>query len=109
MAADSVADYFNNTVPARLEKDPEGSKAIGAVYQFCITGDGGGNWVMDFTKPEVREGEDADAQCTMTVSDEDFLGIINGTINPMQAFMMGKIKIGGNMALAMKLQQVLGG
>ncbi len=108
MAVESVSEYFSKTVPARLAADPEEAKKIDAIYQFNITGDGGGTWIMDFTKPEVREGADEAAQCTLTMSAEDFLGMLNRTLNPVQAFMVGKIKVEGQMALAMKLQQVLG-
>lgn len=109
MAYDSVASYFNEAVPERMSANPDAIKAIDAIYEFAITGDGGGTWIMDCTKPEVREGPDESAQCTVTIPSDVFLGIINKTANPMQAFMMGKIKVSGNMALAMKLQQVLGG
>ncbi|MBW1761075.1 MAG: SCP2 sterol-binding domain-containing protein [Deltaproteobacteria bacterium] len=44
---------------------------------------------------------------TITVSSEDWLGMLNGSLNPMQAFMSGKIKIDGDMTLAMSLQQVM--
>ena len=107
MGIESVQDYFERVVPARLEGDPESAQSIGATYQFHVTGDNGGDWVIDFKAPQVRNETDDGADCTVTVSDADFLGILNGSINPVQAFMMGKIKIGGNMSLAMKLQQVL--
>lgn len=106
MAVDNVSQFFNELVPQRIEKDPQAAASIDAVYQFNITGDQGGNWTMDFTKPEVREGEDADAQCTVTVETEDLLGMINNTLNPVQAFMMGKLQVEGDMALAMKLQEI---
>ena len=107
MGIDSVQDYFENVVTKRLETDPDGAKAIDAVFQFSVTGDGGGDWVIDFKTPEVRGGAEDSADCTVTIGDSDFLGILNNTANPMQLFMMGKIKVAGNMGLAMKLQQVL--
>ena len=107
MAIENVQDYFERVVTKRLETDPEGAKTIDAVFQFHVTGDSGGDWVIDFKTPEVRAESDPTAECTVTMDDNDFLGILNQTLNPMQAFMMGKIKISGNMGLAMKLQQVL--
>jgi putative sterol carrier protein len=41
---------------------------------------------------------------TMTAAASDYIDLINGVLNPMQAFMQGKIKIQGDMSLAMKLQ-----
>jgi putative sterol carrier protein len=107
MPVENVSQFFTELVPKRIEKDPQAAASIDAIYQFNVTGDDGGSWTMDFTKPEVREGEDSDAQCTVTVETEDFLGMLNNTLNPVQAFMMGKIQVEGDMALAMKLQEIL--
>jgi putative sterol carrier protein len=43
----------------------------------------------------------------MTVSDDDFVDLSLGTLNPQMAFMRGKLKLKGNIALAMKLNTVL--
>ena len=54
----------------------------------------------------VRVG-DEEADVTMTASAETFQGIIEGDVNPTTAFMSGKLKIDGNMGLAMKLGSAL--
>ncbi len=51
--------------------------------------------------------DDKEADCTVSVSQEDFIGMTNGSVNPMTAFMSGKIKVKGDMGLAMKLQTLL--
>lgn len=51
--------------------------------------------------------EDKEADCTINVSIDDFLGLMNGSLNPMTAFMSGKIKVKGDMSIAMKLQSLL--
>ena len=43
----------------------------------------------------------------MSCVDADFLNIVNGKLNPQMAFMSGKLKIQGDMGLAMKLAQIL--
>ena len=104
------ADVFNKIGDA-IAKNPSAATAANAVFQFDITGDNGGTWVVDLrtgtTANFVTEGASSDAQCTITVASSDWTGIIDGSINPMQAFMMGKIKVAGDMGLAMKLQNVL--
>ena len=51
--------------------------------------------------------DDKEADCVISVGQEDFIGMTNGSINPMTAFMSGKIKVKGDMGLAMKLQTLL--
>ena len=50
--------------------------------------------------------DDKEADCTISVSQEDLQGMISGSVNPMTAFMSGKIKVKGDMGLAMKLQSL---
>jgi len=104
----TVSKVFSEQIPSRLKEDPDKAKALGGVYQFNVTGDGGGNWCVDLTVPEVREEKNDGAQCTIEVEDQDFLDIVTGTLPGPQAFMMGKLRIEGDMALAMKLGEVLG-
>ena len=52
--------------------------------------------------------DDNDADCTIKVSQEDFEALVKGDLNPMGAFMSGKIKVDGDMGVAMKLQSLLG-
>lgn len=44
---------------------------------------------------------------TLTVSDEDFVDIALGKLNPQTAFMKGKLKIQGNIMLVQKLAPLL--
>ncbi len=50
---------------------------------------------------------DAPADTTLTASADIFEDILNGDINPTAAFMSGRLKIEGDMGLAMKLASLL--
>jgi putative sterol carrier protein len=52
--------------------------------------------------------DDADADATISVGFDDFLKLAQGQLDPMMAFMSGKLKIAGDMSVVMKLQSVLG-
>ncbi|NNC96254.1 MAG: SCP2 sterol-binding domain-containing protein [Chitinophagales bacterium] len=52
--------------------------------------------------------DDADADCTISMKEENFKKLIAGDLNPMTALMTGKIKIDGDMSVALKLQSLLG-
>ena len=43
----------------------------------------------------------------LTMADADFVEIFNGKLDPMKAFMSGKLKIAGNIMLSQKLKTVL--
>lgn len=92
----------------RLNADK--AKKINSTYLFDIGGEGGGKWFADLTKEEgpwISEGE-GEARCVITVSKgEDWVAIAAGKMNPTSAFMQGKLKVKGDMSLAMKLQTLL--
>ncbi len=107
MAFSNVKEVFES-IQKQLEEDPAKAKSVNGVYKFIITGDEESTWIVDLKSdpPVVKEG-DGDAQCTITVSTEDFLKIVNKELNAQMAFMTGKLKIQGDMGLAMKLGQIL--
>jgi putative sterol carrier protein len=107
--AASVKDVFERHMPERLQNKPDVVAKINAIYQFNISGPGGGQWSVDCTKPggAISSGQATTAKCTVNATDADFLNIVNGKLNPQMAFMSGKLKIQGDMGLAMKLQQIL--
>ncbi len=102
---------FEEAIAGRLADPAQQAQAkeIDAVYQFHLTGDNGGDWIVNLRDCAVSGGVDGDADCTITIASEDFVGLFNGTIPGPQLFMMGKLQIAGNMALAMKLGDVLKG
>ncbi|HTN52408.1 MAG TPA: SCP2 sterol-binding domain-containing protein [Anaeromyxobacter sp.] len=108
--ASSVKDVFERHIPGKLQAKPDVVQKINAVYQFDISGPDGGKWSVDCTAPggKIAAGAVANAKCTVAATDRDFLAIVNGKLNPQMAFMSGKLKIQGDMGLAMKLQLILG-
>ncbi|MCK4860741.1 MAG: SCP2 sterol-binding domain-containing protein [Rhodobacteraceae bacterium] len=51
--------------------------------------------------------DDSDADCTLSADAEVFQAIIEGDTNPTSAFMTGKLKIDGDMSMALKLASLL--
>jgi putative sterol carrier protein len=77
-------------------------KSIPGTVKFVIEDEG--SVLID--GDQVR-AEDAPADCTMTASAETFEGILDGDVNPTSAFMSGRLKVDGDMGLAMKLSSIL--
>ena len=80
---------------------------IGGKIKFHLV-DVGVIFVDASVVPNVVNNEEDDADCTITLSSEDFIQIQSGELDPTTAFMMGKLKIEGNMGLAMKIQGMMG-
>ncbi|MBT5187736.1 MAG: SCP2 sterol-binding domain-containing protein [Kordiimonadaceae bacterium] len=58
------------------------------------------------TSPPSITNNDLDADVVFTLSMENFEGLIDGSLNPQMAFMMGKLKIEGDMVLALELANI---
>ncbi len=100
---------------ATLEEITEGMRdrvgddsGLDATLKFDF-GDDGVIFLDGASSPNTVSNEDKDADCTMKISKENFLAMVNGDLDGTTAFMMGKLKIEGNMGVAMKLQSVLKG
>ncbi len=70
---------------------------------------GDGTFLMlDATQvPNVITNEDGEADCTLKISMDDFIAMSQGELDGTSAFMSGKLKIEGDMGIAMKLQGAL--
>jgi putative sterol carrier protein len=59
------------------------------------------------TVPNVVSNTDGEADATIQIAFEDFISMAKGALDPMMAFMTGKMKIQGDMLLAQKLAPLL--
>ncbi|XP_059110648.1 sterol carrier protein 2 [Peromyscus eremicus] len=106
------ADLVFKEIEKKLEEEGEQFvKKIGGVFAFKVKDGPGGReatWVVDVKngKGSVLPNSDKKADCTITMADSDLLALMTGKMNPQSAFFQGKLKIAGNMALAMKLQNL---
>ena len=81
-----------------------------ATIQFELSGDNGGNWYAAIKdgKAEVNEGKVEKATATVKMDGDDFVAMTSGELNAVNAFMMGKIKVEGDLNTVMKFQSMMG-
>uniref|UniRef100_A0A3B4B1D4 Hydroxysteroid (17-beta) dehydrogenase 4 n=1 Tax=Periophthalmus magnuspinnatus TaxID=409849 RepID=A0A3B4B1D4_9GOBI len=87
-------------------------KKVNAVFGWEITKDGqnAAQWTIDLKSGSgsVHKGPfSGKTDVTITVSDEDFMEVVQGKLNPQKAFFSGKLKIRGNIMLSQKLEVIL--
>lgn len=107
MAVTNVQDVLDRIANADSAK----LQGINAVILFDLTGEGGTQRTVKIAdcKVTVEEGQTTPPNLTLTMAHADFVALANGTLNPVAAFMQGKLKASGDMALAMRLQTIMAG
>jgi putative sterol carrier protein len=93
----------------RLEANPAKTSGLNASYAFDLSGDEGGAYhiVLADGSGEAGSGAPENPNITISMKDTDFVDLATGKLDGTAAFMSGKLKIKGDMTLAMKLQGVL--
>jgi putative sterol carrier protein len=88
--------------------DAEKLKGMDATILFDVSGEDGGQWTVtiDNGKVNVEEGETGSPTITVTAAANDLKALVKGDLNPMAAFMQGRLKVKGDMSVAMQLQKL---
>jgi putative sterol carrier protein len=91
----SIPDFFN----------AEKAAGVSAVVQCMFSGEQASDWVIKIKDQtcEVEEGKTANPDLTIKSDAEDGVQLLTGKMDAMKAFMLGKIKVFGDLALGMKL------
>lgn len=95
-----MSDVINEAVKVLTEK--MAGVDIGGTVKFDIEGEG----AIMVDDDGVRAGDD-EADVTLSADPDTFQGMMEGETNPTSAFMTGKLKIDGDMGIAMKLASAL--
>jgi putative sterol carrier protein len=98
----TVKETFD-LMPTKFRADK--AAGVNATIQYDITGDQGGTWhaiIKDGTCA-VSEGAAANPNLTLTMGSQEWLDMIAGKLSGQMAFMSGKLKLKGDMGLAMKI------
>lgn len=94
-------------IESAIKEKAAAAKPLGNTLKFNF---GEQNVMLDGTGDGnvVTVNDATEAQCTVDVTMEDLTAMLSGDLNPMNAFMAGKIKVKGDMSVAMKLGSIMG-
>jgi putative sterol carrier protein len=91
---------------SKISQDPSVAANFGAIYKFVLEGNGGGTWIVNMKDaPGAREGDGA-ADCTISLDASDFVDLVEGRANGQQLYFQGRLRIDGDLGLALKLQNL---
>src|SRR2546430_1279535 len=85
---------------------PDKAGTTNAVIQFDLGGDPGGQYHLEIAGSSMtpHRGRAENPNLTLTLDGQDCVRIFTGQMDPTAAFMSGKLKVKGDMGLALKLQ-----
>lgn len=109
---DTISFIFRE-IESNIKSDEGITKRINGIYKFHVKPEKGEDqsWIVDLRqgKGEVRQlsGKDEKADVTFSFKESDFIDMMGGRIDGQTAFMQGKMRIKGNMAMALKLNALV--
>jgi putative sterol carrier protein len=98
-SASELVDRIGEKIAGRADL----ATSIGAVYKFVLDGADGGTYLLDLKDKLAVIPGDGPAGCTIRMSTTDFVDLFEGRANGQALFFAGKLKVEGDMGLALKL------
>ncbi|CAN9504636.1 unnamed protein product [Ophioblennius macclurei] len=102
---ESTFDIIRGIINEDIVKSTQG------IYQFDLSGEHAGVWFLDLKSGTGSAGQGeppSKADVVMTMNSSDFSKMFAGKLKPTLAFMSGKLRIKGDMTLAIKLEKLMG-
>lgn len=92
----------------RLQATLPSLSRLGAVVRFDLGADGAPVLVARGGKAVFEAESDADADCTIRITQDNLYKLLDGKLDPMLGYTLGKIRVAGSLGVAMKLIGALG-
>jgi putative sterol carrier protein len=108
MKVTTVKEFFQ-LLPGKLDADA--AEDIDAVYQFDLSGAQGGQYTVTVRQGacQVKEGTHEDPHVILSMAGEDCIKVLTGQLSGQMAAMSGRLKISGDLGLALQLRALFPG
>lgn len=104
MTYESAQQFFDDL---QANADTTRASDLTASYRFDI--EGAGTWRVEVRAGVVTvEQSQEPADCMIATDEQTFLGVVQNQLSPIGAFMTGKIRVEGDMGLALRLRDLIG-
>lgn len=103
MTVSSVQEYFS-TLGRRFQS--QNAADVDAIFQFELAGAGTTHVVVKAGTMTIVEGAHPSPTVTIKMNGDDYVKMANGALDGRMAFMTGKMKVAGQIPMAMKMQQL---
>ena len=90
--------------------NPEAASGLNKILQLNLSGDEAGKWAIKIANQacELIPGGVEKPDLTLSLADKDWIAIAEGKLDPMNAYMTGKLKATGDITLAMRIPSIFG-
>jgi putative sterol carrier protein len=104
--AKTAKEFFEKILPKRFK--PDKALGIDVTVQINVTGPNGGDWAVTIKnqKLKVKEGTHPSPALALEMAEADYMDMVNGEMSGEKAFLTGKLRFKGNIALALKLREM---
>ncbi len=102
MSPKTLREFFE-ALPSRFRSDA--ADGVSAVYQFDLSGEDGGQYQLHVADRTCRvcDGVHPSPNVTLSMAGKDCIAVLEGQLSGMSALLSGRLKIEGDMGLAMRL------
>ena len=95
-------DECTNAIRTKVGSD----SGLNASLKFDC-GDDGIVYIDGKSTPNAVSNDNGEADCTVGITLENLTAMLEGDLDPATGFMMGKLKVSGDMSVALRLQRVI--
>jgi hypothetical protein len=102
-----TSEIFENFLPERLKTASHRPGNTGGICRMIVTDNDNGDRTMDldFHEGKVKTAE-GEADCTITIKQQDLINIVNGRLVPRNAIIQGRLRIAGDLRLASQIEDI---